>query len=332
MMPSNPTILAPLFKAEKTLDQILFSPLDAFDEGYIQVSDLHSLWYAQYGNPEGVPILVVHGGPGAGCSADSSRYFDPQYYRIILVDQRGALRSKPFGEMEENTTPHLVADFEKVRQSLGIETWVLFGYSWGSILSMAYGQAHPEVMLGFLLGGVTLGTAKDNHYLWYGIRDHYPEAWEEFAAFLPEAERGDLRAAYYKRLMDPDPAIHLPAARAFMKYDFTAATLLENPLLLDLLHDDALVLGCCRAFAHYAFHNFFLEAPLLEGLPAISHLPALIVQGRHDLLTKPHGAYDVHRNWPGSKLSFVPDGSHSRFDPSITQAIIMAGEEMKGVL
>ncbi len=326
------SILPPLFKSEKTLDQVLFPPIEPFDEGYIPVSELHSLWYAQYGNPQGVPVLVVHGGPGGGCSPNSPRYFDPAFYRIILVDQRGAMRSTPFGEMEENTTLHLIEDFEKVRQTLGIEKWVLFGYSWGSILSMAYGQAHPEVMLGFLLGGVLLGTPQDAHHLWYGLREHYPEAWEEFAAFIPEEERCDLQAAYYKRLKDPNPDVHMAAAHAFMKYDFTVATLLENPLLSELLQNDKLVLGVARTFAHYASHGFFLKTPLLEGLPRISHLPALIVQGRHDVLTRPLGAYEVHQHWPGSKLSFVPDGSHSGFDPSISQAIVMAGEEMKGLL
>jgi len=327
---SNLIVSSPLFEPKQDLEQVLYPKIEPFDEGYIQVSDLHSLWYAQYGNPKGVPILFVHGGPGMGCGPNSSRYFDPQYYRIILVDQRGSMRSKPFGEMKDNTTSHLIADFEKVRKHLKIDQWILFGASWGSTLSLAYGEVHPEVISGFLLAGVFLGRAEDNHHVWYGMRDNYPEEWEKLVTFLPENERSDLPTSYHKRLMDIDPKVHMPAALAFIKYDFTASAIFGVPQLQEALKNENLVLGGARTFAHYSINNFYLEDnQLLGNFSTIAHLPAIIVHGRHDIITKAKSAYELHQLWPNSKLIFVQDGAHSGFDPSLSKALVDATEEMK---
>lgn len=326
---SSIVVSTPLYETSRDLDSVLYPKAEAFDEGFLKVSELHTLWYAQYGNPKGTPVLVVHGGPGAGCGEDKPRYFDPQHYRIILVDQRGAMRSQPFGEMRENTTANLIADFEKLRRYLTIDRWIL---SWGSTLSLAYGEAHPEVVSGFILAGIYLASKENNIQIWYGMRENYPEEWEEMVAFIPAEEHADLITAYHKRLMDPAPKVHMPAARAFVKYAFAFACspLIRSPNLQDDMQDDKLVLGVARTFTHYSVNNFFLtETQLMDNLSKIVSIPAIIVHGRLDMVTKAKSAYDLYKKWPGSKLVFIPDGVCSSFDPSFSKAIRDAADEMR---
>jgi len=249
-METNNFTIAPLvYRLEQMLEEILFPAIKPYDEDYLDVSGLHRLWYAQFGNPHGIPVVVVHGGPGFGCSPRDMRFFDPKFYRIILFDQRGALRSQPFGEMQENTTQDLIADMEKLRQHLAVDKWLLFGGSWGSALSVLYGEAHPDRCLGFILRGVFLATHAQTQQVWYGMRDHYPEVWEEFVSFLPENERDDLLVAFRRRINDPDPEVHLPAARAFMKYDLSCAFALQaRPL--EMLKDEKIIVGTTRTFIH----------------------------------------------------------------------------------
>lgn len=314
------------------MESILFPKIETYDEGYLKVSALHSLWYAQFGNPEGVPVVVVHGGPGFGCSPRDMRFFDPTYYRIILFDQRGAVRSLPFGEMTENTTQDLIADMEKLRQHMGVEKWLLFGGSWGSALSVLYGEAHPDRCLGFILRGVFLATHAQTAQVWYGMRDHYPEVWEEFVSFVPENERGDLLQAFHKRINHPDPQIHLPAARAFMKYDLSCAFALQPPPV-ELLNDDRVIVGTTRTFVHYCMNNLFLrDNQLLDELSRITHLPAIIVHGRFDTICRPLSAYTLHKQWPGSQLIIVPDAGHSAAEPGIVKSLVGATESMKSLI
>jgi proline iminopeptidase len=276
-------------------------------------------------------VLVVHGGPGAGAGANDMRYFDPKHYRIILFDQRGAKRSLPFAEIKENTTRDLIEDMEKLRLHLKVNKWLLFGGSWGSALSVAYGEAHPTSCLGFVLRGVFLGTEEEIRQLWYGMQDTFPEEWQAMVQFLPENERSDLMKSYYARVINPDPTIHMPAAKAFIKYDMTAAFLLQDTDRLNkILEDEKQSFGMSKLFMHYAMNKVFL-APnhILNNLYKIKHLPAIIVHGRYDVICRAKSAYLLHTNWPGSELYFIQDAGHSAFEPGITRALINATEKMK---
>ncbi len=323
--------ISSVFLSLATLLGAEYASTQPFNADYLEVSGEHKIFYEQYGNPNGEPIVVVHGGPGLGCSSNYSRFFDPSFYNIILFDQRGANRSKPFAEMQQNSTHLLIEDMETLRKHLKIDQWILFGGSWGSTLSLAYGQAHPEYCKGFVLRGIFLGRAEDTQNLIYGMKQFYPEVWQEFADYIPEDERSDLVDAYYRRVMDPDPNIHMPAARACMKYDFHCATLIPNRVMLnEALENDILVLGVARAFFHYATHNFFLEDnQLLKNMDKIKHLPATIVHGRYDLICKPQNAFDLHRVWPNSKLYFTEDAGHSGNEESTAKALTSTMDLLK---
>jgi proline iminopeptidase len=300
-----------------------------FSEGYLQVSPLHQVWYEEYGNPKGIPVVVLHGGPGAGCT-DEMKFFDLNTWHVILLDQRGAKRSKPFAEIKENTTQDLISDIELLRKKLGIEKWVLFGGSWGSALAIAYGEAHPDHVLGFILRGVFLGTKAEVSHLWYGIRSTFPDTWQALYDFIPSSERTDLITAYVQRILGSNSRIALDAARVLMRYDFTCSFLQITPEKLNaLLSDDTLVLGIAKIFSHYVSHNFFLEDnQLFENVYRIQHLPLIIVHGRYDMITLPKTAYALHKSWPGSELVFVTSG-HAAEEPATKHALIEATEHMK---
>lgn len=316
-----------------SIENILFPEIEPVREAYLQVSDIHKLWYAEYGNMEGIPVIVLHGGPGGGCSPIDVRLFDPQNYRIILVDQRGAGRSTPTAEMNGNTLFNLIEDLEKLRNHLGIQKWLVFGGSWGSTLAIAYGEEHPDWCMGFILRGVFLARQSDRDHVWYGMRDIYPEAWQEFVEYLPAQERENLIAAYYKRVISPDPAINLPAARAFIKYDVTCATLVNQTIVDEMLKNDVPVLTVARAFAHYSMNNFFLSPnQLLDNLGKINHLPAIIIHGRYDVICRASGAFELHKNWPSSKLVLVQDAGHLIREPGIARELITASEEIKNII
>jgi proline iminopeptidase len=297
--------------------------------GNLQVSDLHTLYYSLYGDPNGIPVVVLHGGPGAGCTEFMTRYFDLSKWNLILFDQRGAVRSKPFACMEENTTQDLVEDIEKLRKHLGVDQWLIFGGSWGSTLGLVYGQAYPERCLGFILRGLFLGRSDDHLHLIYGMGRHFPEAYESVVQFIPENERSDLFEAYYCRILDPDPQIHLPAAKAFMRFDLICSTMTPDPARLEtLLQNEAMVLSTAKSFFHYAKHNFFLEqGQILANMNRIAHLPAILVQGRWDLICPPDMAHAVYQAWPNATLWMVSNGGHSGLDPSIASALTQATEK-----
>lgn len=322
-------IIAPLvYDLKQANEQILFPEIKPYDEGFLQVSKLHKLWYAQYGNPQGIPVVVVHGGPGAGCIWEM-RFFDPAFYRIILFDQRGARRSLPFGEVRDNTTGDLISDMEKLRVHLHIKQWMLFGGSWGSTLSIAYGEAHPSSCLGFLLRGIFLAREQEWRQIWYGMGDLYPEAYDAYVRFIPEQESGDLIAAYARRLNNADPEIHMAAAKAFMRYDLAAAFSLITPND-DVLKDEKFLLGVARMFAAFSQHGFYLrENQLIDDLPKITHLPLHIVHGRFDAITRPAVAYELHQKWPGATLTFVPDAGHSLTHPGMVKALVQITQQLK---
>ncbi|RJG15847.1 prolyl aminopeptidase [Massilia cavernae] len=305
----------------------LYPPIQPNRQGMLEIDDLHTIYWEEIGNPNGVPVVFLHGGPGAGLSPQHRRFFDPQHYRVILFDQRGAGKSMPLGEWRNNTTQLLISDIEKLRAKFGIDKWLVFGGSWGSTLALAYGQAHPERCLGFVLRGIFLCTAAEIDWFINGIRWFYPELYDEFAAPIPEAERGDLLKAYTTRLLSDDPAVYWPAARAWSRFEGRRVFLLpqeEEPA------SDTLDLGVGRLESHYMANlGFFSDEQLIRNVGAIAHLPAVIVQGRYDVICPPVSAYRLHQAWPGSRLRMIPDAGHGALETGIAKALVESTEQFK---
>ena len=307
----------------------LYPALEPYDSGMLAVDSRHTLYWEQSGNPRGVPVLFLHGGPGAGASPTHRRFFDPLFYRIVIFDQRGAGRSTPLGEITDNTTPHLVSDIEAVRERLGISRWLVFGGSWGSTLALAYGVTHPERCLGFVLRGIFLCREPEVDWFLYGIRTVFPEIWRDFQQFLPEPERGNLLDSYYRRLIDPDPAIHMPAARAWSRYEGACSTLLPNIESANF-SDDRVALGLARMEAHYFVHRIFMpEGEILARIGKLRRHPASIVQGRYDMVCPIMTADMLARAWPEARYVVVPDAGHSALEPGIRAALVGACERFK---
>lgn len=310
--------------------QDLYPQTKPFNEGHLQVSGGHSIYFAEFGNPEGIPVVTLHGGPGSQCYESWSSLFNPDVYHVIMFDQRGSGRSIPFASMENNTPQHSLQDIEELRHHLNVDKWVVFGGSYGSFLALIYGETHPENCLGFVLRGIFLGQEKDYKHLFYGMKATYPEAWDDMVSIIPECERHDLITAFHKRVMDPDPAVHLQAAIAFIRFDAICANLIPDQAEIAGVDTDIIgTLGIGRAFIHYAANAFFVEEnQLLNNLSKITHLPAIIVQGRYDVICPPQGAYDLHKRWPGSKLWFISNAGHSQGEPGISQGLREAMEQM----
>jgi proline iminopeptidase len=314
-------------------DAALFPEIEPHATGRINVSDRHVMHWEACGNPQGVPLVFLHGGPGGGCLPHHRRFYDPAFWNIVLYDQRGAGRSTPTAELIDNTTQHLVADLERLRAELHVERWLVFGGSWGSTLALAYAQAHPERVLGLVLRGIFLATETEIDWFMHGMRNIFPEAWRTFAAALPQAERADLLGNYYRRLTHPDPVIHLPAAHAWDRYEGACTTLLPLADPLSRFDGDTAALAIARIEAHYFVNKGFL-APnqLLEGVAAIRHLPCTIVQGRYDVVCPPVTADGVARAWPEAEFIMVPDAGHSVREPGITRALVVAVAKMRARL
>ncbi len=310
----------------------LFPPIEPYESGRLAVDPPHELYWEQSGRPDGQPILFLHGGPGAGAAPDHRRFFDPGHYRIVIHDQRGAGRSRPLGETEGNDTQALIADIERLRERLGIERWHVFGGSWGSTLSLAYAQAHPERVSALILRGIFLCRETELEWFLYGMRQFFPDAWANFAAGVPEAERNDLLEAYHRRLMDPDPAVHLPAARAWSVYEGACSTLLPSPETVAAFGEDRMALGLARLEAHYFKNRIFLPPnALLDNIGRIRRIPAAIVQGRYDCVCPTVTAAELHDAWPEAAFQIVPDAGHSAMEPGIRRALVAAAERFKGV-
>lgn len=308
----------------------LFPEIGPFETGYLPLSSSHVMYWEQAGNPKGPPALFLHGGPGAGAGAVHRRFFDPGFWRIIIFDQRGAGRSRPLGSLDQNTTPDLVADIEVLRRHLGIERWLLFGGSWGSTLALAYAQAHPNRVSACVLRGVFLGRRSEVEWFLDGMRLVFPEEHARFAGFLPEAERGDLLGNYLRRLTDPDPAIHLPAARAWSVYEGSCSTLLPNPETVASFSQDRTALGLARIEAHYFANDLFLPpAGLLGHMDRIAHVPAEIVQGRYDMICPATSAFELAAAWPAARLTVIPDAGHSALETGVRRALVAAVERFR---
>ncbi|MGC2412983.1 MAG: prolyl aminopeptidase [Stellaceae bacterium] len=308
----------------------LFPPIEPYRTGHLRLDQRHAMYWEESGNPEGPPALFVHGGPGAGATPVHRRFFDPGHWRIVIFDQRGAGRSSPLGETRDNSPDHLVADIERLRHELGIAKWLVFGGSWGSTLALHYAEAHPERVRGLILRGIFLCRQSEIDWFLYGMQRVFPEAWRAFAGFLPEAERGDLLTAYYRRLVDPDPGIHLPAARAWSVYEGACSTLLPNPETVATFGEDRLALGLARIEAHYfTSHLFPPERDLLAQIGRVRHLPAAIVQGRYDMICPIRSADELARAWPEAEYIIVRDAGHSAMEPGIREQLVLAGERAK---
>jgi len=306
-------------------NSVLYPPIESHAQGWLDTGSVHRVYWETSGNPEGMPVVFIHGGPGSGTSPLQRRFFDPARYRIVLFDQRGCGQSTPHGELEDNTTLDLIDDMERLRGALGIERWLVFGGSWGSTLALAYGEAHPERCLGFVLRGIFLCRLSEIDWFLDGIRAFFPEAQRELAEFIPADERDDLLAAYHRRLVDPDPQVHLPAARVWAAFEASCSTLLPNPQLVSAFCSDRTALSLARIEAHYFVNHIFLpDNSLLDQLPRIRHLPCTIVQGRYDAVCPIVSADELARAWPEARYVIVDDAGHSAFEPGISRALVAA--------
>jgi proline iminopeptidase len=314
-------------------DDFLYPALVPHRTGRLALDPVHTMYWEECGNPRGTPAVFLHGGPGGGIAPDHRRYFDPAFYRVVLYDQRGAGQSTPLGELTDNTTPHLVADLERLRAHLGIDRWLVFGGSWGSTLGLAYAEAHPERVAGIVLRGVFLAREWEIHWFMNEMRNVFPEAWNAFAAFLPEAERSDLLGSYYRRLTSRDPSVHMPAAHAWSRYESSCSTLLPDPDLVAHFDEDAVALGIARIEAHYFVHRLFLAGDgLLENVERVRAIPACIIQGRYDIVCPIRSADDLHRAWPEAEYIVVPDAGHSAREPGIARELVAATDRLRARL
>jgi proline iminopeptidase len=310
----------------------LYDPIEPFQQGMLKVSPVHSLYYEQCGNPNGHPVVFLHGGPGGGLIDNYRRYFDPEAYRIVLFDQRGSGKSTPHASLEENTTWHLVADIERLREHLGIEKWMVFGGSWGSTLALAYAQRHPEPVSSMVLRGIFLCRPREIDWFYqYGASAIFPDVWEEFLRVIPEDERGNMLEAYYRRLTSEDEAVRLEAARAWSIWEGSTSKLIPDQGLIDTFGDPHKALSLARIEAHYFRNNSFFETDnyLIENVGRIRHIPCVIVQGRYDVVCPAENAWELHRAWPEAKLVIVGDAGHSITEPGIISALVEATDRFK---
>lgn len=302
----------------------LFPEITPYAHGMLKVDKRHALYWEQSGNPDGRAVVFLHGGPGAGSMPAHRRFFDPGHYRIVVFDQRGAGRSTPAAEIADNTTQHLIEDLETLRRHLDIENWLVFGGSWGACLALAYGIAYPKYCAGFVLRGVFLGRQRELEWFLHGMGTVFPEARRDFTGFLPEDEWSDLADAYHRRLIDPDPAVHLPAARAWGRYEAACSVLVPKSA------GGGASLVMARIESHYFKHRMFMaENHLLDNLDRVRHLPAAIVQGRYDMVCPIVTADELAQAWPGADVTIVPDAGHAAMEPGIRAALVAATERFK---
>ena len=304
----------------------LYPPIEPYESGRLDVGDGHSLYWERCGTPGGKPAIFLHGGPGAGCSPDHRRQFDPAHYDVLLFDQRGCGRSTPHASLEANTTWHLVDDMEKLRQLARVERWMVFGGSWGSTLALAYAQTHPERVTELVLRGIFTFRQSEVDWLYrYGASEVYPDQWRHFLAAIPEAERGDLVAAYQRRLTDPDRATRLAAAKAWSQWEAETVTLLPSPATIEQHTSDDFAIAISRIENHYMVHRGWLEeGQLLANADRLKNIPGVIVQGRYDCCTPPVTAWDLKQAWPEVELNIIADAGHLFSEPGITDGLIRA--------
>lgn len=311
----------------------LYPEIEPFDSGMLVVSDLHTLYYEQSGNPDGKPVVFLHGGPGGGTNPSCRRFFDPEKYRIILFDQRGCGRSTPYAELTDNTTWDLVADIETLRERLGIDRWQVFGGSWGSTLALAYAQTHPQRVTELVLRGIFMLRRWELEWFYQsGCDAMFPDAWERYLEAIPLVERGDLISAYYRRLTSDDVDVRRAAARAWSAWEASTCFLLQDQAYIAENSADKFAEAFARIECHYFVHGGFFETDdhILRHVDRIRHIPAIIVQGRYDVVCPPRSAWDLHRAWPQADLRIAPDSGHSAFEPGIIHELVTATDAFCG--
>jgi proline iminopeptidase len=310
--------------------QTFYPEIKPYQRHQIAVEAPHELYVDESGNPKGIPVLFVHGGPGAGCGKYDRRFFDPEVYRIILVDQRGAGRSKPHASLESNTTQKLIEDMETIREHLGIDQWVLFGGSWGSTLSLVYAQTYPQRVLGLVLRGIFLCRRED--LLWFyqeGASRIFPDFWEHFVHQIAEEERGDMISAYYQQLIGENQIQQMTAAKAWSGWEGRTATLKPCQDLVDSFTEPHRALSLARIEAHYFVNDAFLEPnQILRDAYKLAEIPGIIVHGRYDVICPLDNAYALHKAWQGSELHIIREAGHASREPGIVDALIRATDEI----
>ena len=311
-------------------DPSLYPDCAPHASGMLPLDALHTMYWEECGNASGPPMLFIHGGPGGGSLPHHRRFYDPSFWRIVLYDQRGAGRSTPAAELRENTTAHLIEDIERLREHLRVDKWLLFGGSWGSTLALLYAQAHPERVSGLVLRGVFLATRAEIDWFMHGMSRIFPEAWREFAHFLPPDERGDVLGNYHRRLANDDRRVHAPAAHAWDRYESACSTLLPKRSGSGRLDGDAGAIAIARIEAHYFTHDAFIEPDaVLANIGRIRALPCTIVQGRYDIICPPAAADALARAWPEADYIVVPDAGHSVREPGTTRELVAAVQRMQ---
>ena len=318
------------FAGQKRAGSYLYPQIEPFDQQMMDVGDGHHIYVEQCGHPAGRPVIVLHGGPGGGCSPAMRRYFDPAHYRIILFDQRGCGRSRPHASVEANTTWHLVADIERIRKALGIESWIVFGGSWGATLALVYAQGHPDRAAHLVLRGVFLATRAELDWFYGGgAGAFFPERWREFSHMVPEAERGDLIAAYHRRLFSGDTPAETRFARAWASWENALASVEPHGFAGEAPADYA------RAFArlenHYFSHGAFLDCDgqILRDLPRLAEVPGTIVQGRYDMICPPVSAWRLAEGWARARLTMVPVAGHALSEPGISEELMRVMDDLR---
>ncbi|MDH5189083.1 MAG: prolyl aminopeptidase [Rhodospirillaceae bacterium] len=312
---------------DSTTTRDIYPHIEPYQTGMLDVGDGQRIYYETSGNPDGMAVIFLHGGPGAGSAPSGRRFFNPERYRIILFDQRGSGKSSPKGSVVANTTQHLISDIEILRLHLGVKSWLVFGGSWGATLALAYGEAHPDRCLGFILRGVFLGEQKEIDWFLYGMEGFFPEAWAEFSSH-PGVDSANLLSSYLTLLNNPDPQIHLPAARAWANYENSCSTLLPNSIRPSGNAFDSYAISLARIEANYFAHSMFLSPNQLLGeIGKITHLPATIVQGRYDVICPISSAHKLAQAWPGAVLDIVPDGGHSAMEQGIRRMLTRATDQ-----
>lgn len=325
--------ISPTDAAEPDAFSYLYPPIEPDASGSLDVGQGHSIWWEASGSPDGIPIIFLHGGPGAPSRPLHRRFFDPAAFRLVAMHQRGCGRSTPLAETRGNTTQALIADIEMLRDHLGIDRWAVTGGSWGSCLSLAYGETHPGRCLGFSLTGIVLNRAREMEWWWNGTRMLFPEAYDALVAHLPADDRDDPRLGYHRLLTNPDPAVHLPAAKALCLFSAATVQITPSAETLAAYEDPAVTLPLARLFVHYSVNRFFLnEGQLLRDVSRITHLPCFLVAGRYDVTTPPDAAWALHRAWPGSQLTIVREGAHGLGDPAMGRAFLAAAEALKAAV
>ncbi|GAB1255861.1 prolyl aminopeptidase [Aurantivibrio plasticivorans] len=308
----------------------LYPDIKTFDKQMLGVSDLHTLYVEQSGNPDGIPVLFVHGGPGGGAGKQDRCFFDPERYRIIAFDQRGAGHSTPHAELEDNNTQALVSDIEKIRKHLGIERWVLFGGSWGSTLSLLYAQAYPDKVMGLILRGIFLCRQRDLNWFYQDGASHlFPDYWEDYVKPIPEAERGNMIKAYYDRLTGENELAKMATAKSWSVWEGRCSTLRPNHEVVETFADPHRAVALARIEAHYFINNCFIdENQILEHTDKLQGIPGIIVHGRYDAVCPLDNAFKLHKRWHDSQLHIIRDAGHASREPSIVDALVRATREM----